>query len=98
VQLVGGGIEPGDSLLQAAIREIEEETSWQVSADSLRLHGVHQMDVHPGELTFYIAPAPSGDVVVNDTEVAEVAWATTLEAARLAASPAASQFFASAWN
>lgn len=40
----GGRREPGESIRQTAVREVHEETGWQVEPDSLRLAGFLRME------------------------------------------------------
>lgn len=77
---VSGEIEPGESQVDAAVREVKEETGLEVRA------GHHEIGrrVHPrtGRTMIYLACQPVGatDVFVGDpVELAEVRWVPTVD-------------------
>jgi 8-oxo-dGTP pyrophosphatase MutT (NUDIX family) len=51
---VGGGINPGEEPLQAAVRELAEETGLRVSADELSAPVYHDKSHYPFEGKFYL--------------------------------------------
>lgn len=79
-QFPAGGVEPGETPAQAAIREAQEETT--LVATELKVLGDR---IHPktGREMHYIAcDAPTGFAAVGDEEeLAAVAWATLDELA-----------------
>jgi NADH pyrophosphatase NudC (nudix superfamily) len=77
---IAGEIEPGESQVDAAVREVKEETGLEVQA------GHHEIGrrVHPhtGRLMIYLActPVEGTDVFVGDEEeLAEVRWLSLAE-------------------
>jgi NADH pyrophosphatase NudC (nudix superfamily) len=77
---IAGEVEPGESISDAAVREVEEETGLVVRA------GHHEIGrrVHPktGRLMIYLAcvPVEGTDVFVGDAEeLAEVRWLSLAE-------------------
>jgi 8-oxo-dGTP diphosphatase len=70
---IGGRIEPGESALAGALREVHEETGFQL--DDLHFAGILTWDgfeTPPGGLYIYTAEALEGDVVENGE--GELAW------------------------
>ncbi|MEM6467683.1 MAG: NUDIX domain-containing protein [Pseudomonadota bacterium] len=51
IQLPGGGIDPGESLLPALVREVWEETGWRVAP--LRVLGAYQRYVYMPEYDLF---------------------------------------------
>jgi len=81
---IAGEVEPGESLADAAIREVKEETGLRVVAAEREI----ARRVHPktGRTMIYLACSPTGntEVFVGDTEeLAEVRWVTLAEAEEL---------------
>ncbi|WP_442806168.1 NUDIX hydrolase [Streptomyces sp. XC 2026] len=72
-QFPAGGIEPGETPEEAAVRETAEETGLTVKA--IRLLGQR---VHPKtgrEMSYTAVEVLEGEAIVGDTEeIAEVAW------------------------
>lgn len=81
---IAGEVEPGESLADAAIREVKEETGLRVVAAEREI----ARRVHPktGRTMIYLACSPTGntDVFVGDKdELAEVKWASLAQAEEL---------------
>jgi 8-oxo-dGTP diphosphatase len=73
----GGRVEPGESLEQAARRELNEETG--LSAGRLRLHSIHDLPAEsaPGATAFrlhvFAGDGASGELAAAD-DAAEAGW------------------------
>lgn len=81
---IAGEVEPGESLTDAAIREVKEETGLRVVAAEREI----ARRVHPktGRTMIYLACSPTGntEVFVGDKdELAEVRWVSMAEAEEL---------------
>lgn len=81
---IAGEIEPGESQVDAAVREVKEETGLLVRAADLEIG----RRVHPktGRLMIYLAcqPTEGTNIYVGDPdELAEVRWASLAEADEL---------------
>lgn len=81
---IAGEVEPGESIADAAVREVKEEAGLRVVAAEREI----ARRVHPktGRTMVYLACSPTGhtDVFVGDIdELAEVKWATLAEAEAL---------------
>lgn len=81
---IAGEVEPGESIADAAIREVKEETGLRVVAAEREI----ARRVHPktGRTMVYLACSPTGptDVFVGDPEeLVEVKWAPLAEAEEL---------------
>jgi 8-oxo-dGTP pyrophosphatase MutT (NUDIX family) len=92
-QPVGGGLDPGETPRQAAVREVFEETGWVVAPDALEEVVALPMDAHAGTLLFFTVAAPPGDPIVDFGELVEVRWAGGEELLQLAAFDAARRFY-----
>jgi 8-oxo-dGTP diphosphatase len=53
--LIGGGVEPGESIVEAACREVMEETGLQIAAADLRLIHVVQKTSEQDRISFIFA-------------------------------------------
>lgn len=64
---VGGHIEPGETALDACLREVAEESGYRLSgaryAGQLTWEG---FEIPPGGIHLFVAPAPDGDPVASD--------------------------------
>ena len=73
--LPGGGVEPGETLAAAMVREFREETGIRVTSEaSLRLHGLYLNRIHGGRdhvAVFVAGPFVPGDGKRPDREIAE---------------------------
>ncbi|GAA2426320.1 NUDIX domain-containing protein [Streptomyces macrosporus] len=79
-QFPAGGIEPGESAEDAAVREVGEETGLAVRAVAPLGERTHP--VTGRAVTYWACEAPSGTAEVRDAdEVAEVAWCAYAEVA-----------------
>ncbi|MEU8271241.1 NUDIX domain-containing protein [Sphaerisporangium sp. NPDC049002] len=81
---IAGEVEPGESMADAAIREVKEETGLRVVAAEREI----ARRVHPktGRTMIYLACSPTGntEVFVGDKdELAEVRWASLADAEEL---------------
>ncbi|WP_157253254.1 NUDIX domain-containing protein [Nonomuraea typhae] len=77
---IAGEVEPGESLADAAVREVKEETGLRVVAAEREI----ARRIHPktGRTMIYLACSPTGktDVIVGDPEeLAEVKWVSLSE-------------------
>jgi 8-oxo-dGTP pyrophosphatase MutT (NUDIX family) len=82
---ISGEVEPGESPADAAVREVKEETTLEVSAGEVIGERVHP---RTGRTMIYLAarPARGTDVFVGDQdELAEVRWVSLAEADELMA-------------
>lgn len=79
-QLPAGGIEDGESVEEAAIRETKEETGLTVSA--LRVLGARVHPITGRHMSYVICEAKSGTAFLGDAdELAEVQWSDRNEVA-----------------
>jgi len=81
---VTGEVEPGESPLDAAVREVKEETGLEIVVS----HLIGERNPHPqtGRHVIYLAARPyngTGVHVGDENELAEVRWASLAEAERL---------------
>jgi ADP-ribose pyrophosphatase YjhB (NUDIX family) len=72
--LPSGGVEDGESLAQAAIRETKEETG--VDVELTRLVGVYSRlgNVSPGYMVLFAAKPIGGEIKCQEGETIEVKW------------------------
>jgi 8-oxo-dGTP pyrophosphatase MutT (NUDIX family) len=92
-QPIGGGIKVGESPVEAAVREIVEETGWIIESAGLTKVLELPMDAHAGTLFFYTARAPEHEPVIDYDELVEARWAAAGELAKLPAFAAARTFY-----
>jgi 8-oxo-dGTP diphosphatase len=84
--LPSGAVEPGESPVEAAIRELREETGLRVRVDQLRLVAevlvVSRDGVSRSTAYNYLAEVPDGDFAVDDPDasVQEARWFLPAEA------------------
>jgi 8-oxo-dGTP pyrophosphatase MutT (NUDIX family) len=70
---VGGHIEPGETASEAVIREVAEETGYQIeSADFAGLMTWDGFEIPPGAIAMFTAQAPHRDYVTNHE--GDLAW------------------------
>lgn len=84
----GGGVELGESLAEAAIREVREETALELERvifnrfhEIIRRDGAGKVEVH-FVLAMFVAISQTGEPVAGD-DAAETGWFTLQEADRL---------------
>lgn len=84
--LVGGGIEDGETPIQAIIREMKEELSLTIDASEIKLLGHRHIETekYTADVTFFTAKAPnlsslksSDEVFVEDLMLMPIAVAET---------------------
>ena len=73
----GGALKVGESIEEALLREVEEETSLRISIE--RLTGVYENPVH-GVLSLVFRCTPRSGHAEPGEETAEVAWVETASA------------------
>lgn len=86
-QPFGGRLEPGETPVIGALREVREETGIVLLAEELAAVLVVPMDAHGGVLTFFAART-SATVVADRGEIVEHRWFSRAEAAAVPVFPA----------
>lgn len=75
---VGGRVEPGENYLDAAIREIDEETGYKVNPENIQLSGVVKLEEGYKEdwvICFFKVEVPTKQIPLgNHTEDGELVW------------------------
>lgn len=75
---IGGRVEPGENFLDAAKREIEEETGYKVDVEDISLAGVVKLEGGYSEdwvMCFYKVKVPSKEIPIgNETEDGKLVW------------------------
>lgn len=75
---VGGRVEPGENYLNAAIREIEEETGYKVNSDDMQLSGVVKLEggyKEDWEICFFKVEVSTKQIPLgNHTEDGKLVW------------------------
>lgn len=75
--LPGGGVDPGEAAVEAAERELREETHAHAPAEALTLFGVYtNFETMRGDhIALYVARGVAPVAHTPDREIAEVMWA-----------------------
>lgn len=66
---IGGKVEPGENYLQAAIRETEEETGYQVSSDQIKFLGLIRLEGGYADdwlSAFFKIEVPTTEIPIGD--------------------------------
>jgi 8-oxo-dGTP pyrophosphatase MutT (NUDIX family) len=82
----GGKPEPGETLAEAAVREVSEETGISLPVDALRPFSeiVAPADRRPGDVRLVSFTADSDEEPKPCAEIEEIAWFTSADADRCA--------------
>jgi len=92
LRLLSGGVNPGEPVREAAVREVREETGLRLSPARLLFHLVHHLEVGGKERCFHtlaflfprseapVAPQDAGEEI---TEFRALSWQEIPEAVRL---------------
>lgn len=70
--LPGGGVEPGETLKAAAVREVDEETGYQVTAE--HLVGIYTRPQFNSVAYLYSGRVIGGQPIQRGPETVEVGW------------------------
>ena len=75
----GGGSDPGETTLETLVRECEEELGITVDLDNVELIMMYRKKVGFVDVYLFKADIDIKDIVMQETEVDEVKWATREE-------------------
>lgn len=86
--LPGGHIEPGEKILEAAVREVKEETGLDARPISIITHGelINPIDFHrPIHLIYFdcLLEAGDGEIRLDPLEASSFVWKSPEEALRM---------------
>lgn len=93
-QPVGGGIEEGETPIEAALREVYEEIGIQLRAEQIKLSLKAPYDFGEGTVYFFETTLHSSlpEFVFKENEIAEHRWFEIAQAQELPAFPATKTF------